>query len=49
VIPGPWLGVERLRREGVRLQVLPLGELGWPTKLGRNVTSLAAVVRASGG
>jgi predicted O-methyltransferase YrrM len=49
VIPGPWLGVERLRREGARLNVLPLGELGWPTKLGRNVTSLAAVVRASGG
>jgi predicted O-methyltransferase YrrM len=46
VIPGPWLGVERLRREGARLRVLPLGELQWPTKLGRSVTSLAVVVRA---
>lgn len=46
VIPGPWLGVRRLCREGARLRVLPLGDLPWPTKLGRNVTSLAAVVRA---
>ena len=46
VIPGPWLGLERLRREGARLRVLPLGALGWPTKLGGTVTSLAAVVRA---
>jgi predicted O-methyltransferase YrrM len=45
VISGPWLGVERLRREGAALRVLPLGELQWPTKLGRSVTSLAAVVR----
>ncbi len=44
VIAGPWLGVERLRREGARLQVLPLGELRWPTKLGRSVTSLALAV-----
>lgn len=44
VIAGPWLGVERLRREGARLEVLPLGELDWPTKLGRSVTSLAVVV-----
>ena len=44
VIAGPWLGVERLRREGARLSVLPLGELDWPTKLGRSVTSLAVVV-----
>jgi predicted O-methyltransferase YrrM len=47
VIPGPWLGVERLRREGAGLTVVPLGDLGWPTKLGLNVTSLAAVVRAA--
>ena len=46
VIPGPWLGVERLRREAARLRVLPFGALGWPTKLGGTVTSLAAVVRA---
>jgi predicted O-methyltransferase YrrM len=46
VIAGPWLGVERLRREGARLQVLPLGDLRWPTKLGRSVTSLAVAVGA---
>lgn len=43
LIAGPWLGVERLRREGARIQVLPLGELRWPTKLGCSVTSLAVV------
>jgi predicted O-methyltransferase YrrM len=47
VIAGPWLGIERLRREGAKLQVLPLGDLPWPTKLGRSVTSLAVVVRAA--
>ena len=47
VIPGPWLGVERLRGEGAGLTVLPLGNLQWPTKQGLNVTSLAAVVRAA--
>jgi predicted O-methyltransferase YrrM len=46
VITGPWLGVERLRREGAQFQVLPLGELRWPTKLGRSVTSLAVAVGA---
>jgi predicted O-methyltransferase YrrM len=45
VIPGPWLAVERLRREGAPLRVLPFGRLRWPTKLGRTVTSLAAVVK----
>ncbi len=47
VIAGPWLGVKRLRREGAPLEVLPLGDLPWPTKLGRSVTSLALVTRAS--
>jgi predicted O-methyltransferase YrrM len=45
-ILGPWLGTERLRREGARLRVLPLGELDWPTKLGGRMTSLAVVVAA---
>jgi len=45
VIAGPWLGVERLRREGAALSVLPLGKLRWPTKLGSTVTSLAVVAR----
>jgi predicted O-methyltransferase YrrM len=43
VIPGPWLAVRRLRREGVPIDVLPLGNLPWPTKLGLSVTSLAVV------
>ncbi len=47
VIRGPWLAVQRLRREGARFGVLPLGELPWPTKLGGSITSLAAVVRES--
>ena len=44
VIPGPWLAVERLRREGAAFSVLPLGELEWPTKRGGTATSLALVV-----
>jgi predicted O-methyltransferase YrrM len=47
VISGPWLAVERLRREGAMLRVLPLGALPWPTKLGGSMTSLAAVVQAA--
>ena len=46
VIPGPWLGLSRLQQEGARLEVLPLGELDWPTKLGGRMTSLALVVAA---
>lgn len=46
VIPGSWLAVQRLRAEGARLQVLPLGELPWPTKQGTRRTSLAVVVAA---
>jgi predicted O-methyltransferase YrrM len=41
VLGGPWLATERLRAEGARLEVAPLGELPWPTKLGSRVTSLA--------
>jgi len=48
VIPGPWLGVERLRQEGAALTVLPFGDLPWPTKLGRSVTSLAAASPVTG-
>ena len=36
-----------LRAEGARFRVLPLAELPWPTKLGRSVTSLAAVAPAA--
>lgn len=38
---GPWKAVQRLRREGAPIDVLPLGALPWPTKLGTNLTSLA--------
>lgn len=41
LIVGPWLATERLRREGARLQVVPLGDLPWPTKQGGRRTSLA--------
>lgn len=45
LIPGPFLAIERLRSEGARLRVLPLGGLPWPTKLGSHVTSLALLLR----
>jgi predicted O-methyltransferase YrrM len=45
LIPGPFLATERLRSEGARLRVLPLGELPWPTKLGSHVTSLALLLQ----
>ena len=47
VIEGPYLAVERLRREGAGISVIPLGELPWPTKQGSNVTSLAVLTRAA--
>lgn len=42
---GPWLAMERLRREGVPIRAIPLGALPWPTKRGSTVTSLALVTR----
>jgi predicted O-methyltransferase YrrM len=47
VIPGPYIAIERLRREGANLEVLPLARLPWPTKLSSNVTSLAILTRRS--
>jgi len=44
-IAGPFLAVERLRREGAELAVLPLGRLAWRTRAGSNVTSLAVLSR----
>jgi predicted O-methyltransferase YrrM len=46
VIRGPWLATERLRFEGAQFEVIPLGELPWPTKLGSRTTSLALLVGA---
>jgi predicted O-methyltransferase YrrM len=45
-ISGPFLAVERLRREGAEVVAVPFGELPWPTKAGSNVTSLALLARA---
>lgn len=46
IVPGPYLAARRLRREGARFMVLPLGDLPWPTKAGSRTTSLALLVRA---
>lgn len=46
VIPGPWLALERFRREGAKFKVHPLGTLPWVTKQGTNVTSLALLIGA---
>jgi hypothetical protein len=44
-IGGPFHALERIRKENPAIDVLPLGDLPWPTKLGKNVTSLALVAR----
>ena len=41
IIPGPYLAVRRLRKEGIKINVLPLGRLPWKTKLNSSVSSLA--------
>jgi predicted O-methyltransferase YrrM len=46
VIPGPWLAIERLKREGASLRVEPFGTLPWETKLESNMTSLALLLHA---
>lgn len=47
VIEGPQLAVRRLQHAGWPIEVLPLGELPWPTKLGTSRTSLALLGRPS--
>jgi predicted O-methyltransferase YrrM len=42
---GPYVAIERLKSEGARMNVKPLGALPWPTKLQSNVTSLAMLGR----
>lgn len=44
-ILGPFKGARKHMRDGAGFDVIPLGRLEWPTKLGSNVTSLALVVR----
>ncbi len=46
VIQGPWLATQRLKTEGTRIEVLPLGQLPWETKLNSHATSLALLVGA---
>ena len=45
-ISGPFHALERIRRENPAIGVLPLGDLPWPTKQGKNATTLALVARA---
>ncbi|HXY09594.1 MAG TPA: class I SAM-dependent methyltransferase [Terriglobales bacterium] len=45
LILGPFYALERIRKENVTIDVLPLGGLPWPTKKGKNVTSLALVAQ----
>jgi predicted O-methyltransferase YrrM len=45
-LPGPWMAINRLRREGSAIEVLPLGALPWPTKAQTSTTSLALLGRA---
>ena len=47
-VPGPFLAVRRLRREGVGIDAIPLGVLPWKTKLCSNATSLAMLVKDEG-
>jgi predicted O-methyltransferase YrrM len=43
---GPFHALRRVRKENSEIEVLPLGVLPWPTKLGTNVTSLALVAKS---
>jgi predicted O-methyltransferase YrrM len=45
-ISGPFHALERIQKENPAIGVLPLGDLPWPTKQGKNVTSLALVARS---
>jgi predicted O-methyltransferase YrrM len=47
LVVGPWLAIERFKKEGVSMTAKPLGALPWPTKLESNVTSLAYLIRAT--
>jgi predicted O-methyltransferase YrrM len=47
VIPGPFLALERLKKAGIPILLVPFGQLPWPTKLGSRVSSLALLGRLS--
>lgn len=46
-IGGPFRALNRIRRENLAIDVLPLGDLPWPTKHGTKVTSLALVAKTA--
>lgn len=46
IISGPFLGVERIRKETQgKAHVIPLGSLPWETKFGTSITSLAVFTK----
>jgi len=45
VVSGPYLAVEKLMKENPNIDILPLGDMPWQTKLGSCKTSLALLVR----
>lgn len=45
IIKGPYLATERLIKEGAEIQILPLGDLPWETKLNSKATSLALLLK----
>ncbi len=45
VINGPFKALDRIKREGNDIEVLPLGNLPWPTKQGTSATTLALVIQ----
>ena len=47
MIGGPFHALKRIRKENPVISVLPLDDLPWPTKQGKNVTSLAMLARAA--
>lgn len=49
VIYGPYMAMERIKADNPSIEVLPLGQLPWPTKQGSCNTSLALVLKKQDG
>jgi predicted O-methyltransferase YrrM len=47
VIRGPFLALQRLKKEGLQVCELPFGVLPWPTKLNSNISSLCLLSRCA--
>ena len=45
VIGGPYRAMVRVRKENPEIEIVPLGNLPWPTKQGSSATTLAFVAR----